>query len=145
MAAGIELKGASEAIKMFQGMQERAVHGNRFFARAAMRMWRDVIDHFRQQSSPEGKWQPWSPAYAARRKAGRGGNMILQDTGVLRTSIQWRGEANNARVFTNMEYAPAHQYGSKDRNVPKREFMWLANRTREDIMTDYRNFIIGGL
>ena len=99
--------------------------------RAASGMaYANVIKHFSEQSSQEGKWQPWSDEYRKRMRArGRAGNRILQDTGALRQSIKPGVDKDGAYVLADSEYAAAHNYGSREQGIPQREFMYIDDAT----------------
>lgn len=91
-------------------------------AQAMMHMVRSVRQNFLAQGRPV-EWKPLSPLTIALRRKGRtkgmGGPRILRDTGTLYNSIQ-PGRAGSlsgvinkgeARVGTNLLYAPLHQFG----------------------------------
>ena len=76
-------------------------------------------------------WQPLADVtLAKRRKNGRGAE-ILKDDGKLFASLT--DSASEGSVYelsskaltigTNLEYAAVHQFGSKDRKIPKRAFL----------------------
>ena len=71
---------------------------------------------FRAQSDPWGNpWAKHSEITASRRRKGkgRGGDKILRDTGVLANSISHQVDANSVVVWTNLKYAPTHQFGAR--------------------------------
>lgn len=88
-------------------------------------MHASVIRNFEEQGRP--KWQDLSPATKLSRamggqwKAARAGNavqvrkpgMILNDTGMLKQSVQMSSTATQAVVGTNLVYAAIHQFGGK--------------------------------
>lgn len=88
-------------------------------------MHRSVIRNFEEQGRP--KWRDLSPATKLSRamggqwKAARAGSgvqvrkpgMILNDTGMLKQSVQMRNTASEAVVGTNLVYAAIHQFGGK--------------------------------
>ena len=68
-------------------------------------------------------WAGLSPVTLARRA--HGGGAILQDSGLLKKSINASHTDDTATVGTNLVYAPTHQFGAKqgefgrsDRNTP---------------------------
>lgn len=94
----------------------------------------DVIDHFRNEEGEKGGWQAWSKSYAEHmQRIGKGGNLILQDSGRLRQWFKpssWRGTSdgllfyNNAKTKKGFPYAYAHDTGGPQ--LPQRGFMWLS-------------------
>ena len=118
------------------GMVVRLKDGNPFFRRAAIEMYRGVIQNFNHESGPEGKWK------ALKKKRERGGGKILQDRGFLRGSILFHAEKNNAIVSTNLIYAATHQYGR--RFIPARPFMWISDKLRDSLTDRYGKFVAQG-
>lgn len=103
--------------------------------------FKDIMEHFESESSPEGKWQPWSKTYSEFMKSiGKGGNKKLQNDGTLRNSLlaTRSGErvvasGNNAiSIFSNEEYSRVHDLGYK--NIPQRQFMWFSNSAMENMV-----------
>lgn len=103
-------------------------------------VFRDVMDHFKEEQGSDGAWAPWSEIYKKHmQKIGRAGNKKLQFTGRLRNSFQpdnvkkvskgllW---FNNAQI-NGFPYAAAHDEGG-DR-LPQREFMWLSDKGAEQL------------
>jgi len=84
-----------------------------------------IEDIFEKEGDP--KWKKLSKVTKrAKEKAGRDNTKILTFSGALATSIQQGGEivGNNVYVGTNVEYAPYHQEGRKQRVTPKQR-QWL--------------------
>lgn len=92
--------------------------------------------NFASESTPDGvKWKSLSKATIARRKKGKKkqlSDMILQDTGILKRSITMRKNIEVTkdsmvieahRKSGNVDIAKVHQLGSKNRKIPKREFL----------------------
>lgn len=97
-------------------------------------VFQDIDEHFDRQEGPNGGWKKWSNIYQEHMdKIGRGGNKILQFTGILRQSIR-PGPAksgqytwvNPAQTKDGFPYARAHDEGGKQ--LPQREFMWLSDK-----------------
>ena len=113
-----------------------------FGAIVSSKVYADIMDHFAKEQGPGGKWQPWSAAYAEHlAKSGKGGNMILQDSGRLRQSFaptSWVGNDdgilffNNAKTKGGFPYAKAHNEGGP--RLPQRQFMWLSERGLDGII-----------
>lgn len=107
--------------------------------------FRDVIEHFRQAKGPDGPWEPRAAstqaAYARKSKTDsryRPSNRLLQLTGNLRgnflpSNIESAGVATIV-FFNPTPYAAAHNSGSKKKNLPKREFMWLSDAAQETML-----------
>lgn len=92
---------------------------------------RDVIDHFEEEKDPKRRWQDWSKNYRKRMvKIGKGGNMILQDTGRLKGGWQptnYRTSRDGILWFNPVHYANTHDQGDRNRNIPRREFSWISD------------------
>ncbi len=114
-------------------------------------VYRDVIDHFKTESEPNGPWQPWSDVYAKHMtRIKRQNNKILQFSGKLRQNfspgdrrtneqgIEW---FNNAKTKSGYPYAWGHNYG--DKKLPQRQFMWLSQEAMDTIADIVLNKIVG--
>lgn len=110
----------------------------------------DIIRHFEQEQGPEGKWAPWSPAYAAKRGSGK----ILQNTGVLRQSLmpgskisgtKFSGNEviwfNRAETESGFPYAYAHDNDGERNTLPQRKFMWISNEALELLAESFLQFV----
>lgn len=117
------------------------------FVAAQAYAFQDIIQHFSDESGPNGKWPDWSPAtqkaYAAK---GWSGNKILQATGRLRQSLLpgrggIRKEGSDAvRLFTNIVYGARHNYGGG--GIPQREFMWISDAAQEKMASTVAQMIL---
>lgn len=107
-------------------------------------IFKDVDDHYKKTSGPDGPWQSWSPGYALHMsKLGKSGNNILQDTGRLRQGIMpGRSSSEFIEWINPVEYASTHNYGDPSRNIPAREFMYLSDLAMEEISEKTLAFIL---
>ena len=130
-------KAQVDAIKEnFRKIQDRIKHGKPFFQRSAIRMHRGVMQHFSDEMGSTGAWAP------LQKERKRGGSKVLQDTGILRASVRFQGEDDNARVHTDLVYAARHNDGHGA--TPRREFMWMSPELRKSIMGDMAVWISDG-
>lgn len=114
-------------------------------------VFKDVIDHFENETGSKGKWKPWSVTYRERMaKIGKSGNKILQDSGRLRNSFQpgnYRTTSasiiwfNPAKTFKGFPYAFAHDTGGP--KLPKRDFMWLSDKAAKKFEKQALKFLQG--
>ena len=110
----------------------------------------NIIEHFKNEEGPEGKWPAWSESYkkwryksvsAKKIAAGRTPRM-LQLSGILRNSLLQGKTGSGIKkvgrtgvlMFTKVPYSGKHNYG--EGKIPKREFMWLSGETKQK-MVDY--------
>lgn len=104
---------------------------------------RDIIDHFEKQESDIGKWKPWSASYRKYMiSIGKGGNLILSNTGKLRQGWQparYRVSKEGVLWFNPVEYASKHNEGIPP--FPQRKFTWLSEKALNDIETQTVKFI----
>lgn len=100
-----------------------------------------IRQRFLTETDPEGK--KWKPSAAGRRRRAKGGTGTLFDTGRLYRSIQLSpikngsfngGEMAQATVYTDVEYAKHHQFGT--RRLPIRRFLGV-NQKDMDIYGKY--------
>lgn len=135
----IDKRSIEQTKRFYADLQSRVTHGDRFFQRAAMIMHRQVMDNFKKEQGPDGgKWA------RLKKKRKRGGSKVLQDTGILRSSILFRGHRANAEVKTNLKYAATHQFGDKRRGIPARPYMWMPDQLRKDLTDQYGRYIATG-
>lgn len=112
-------------------------------------VYRDIIDHFSQESGSDGPWKPWSDRYAAfMASIGKSGNKILQDTGRLRQAFQPSNVRstsdgllwfNPAKTSSGFPYAAAHDEGGG--RLPQRQFMWLSKGALSEIESQIVKFL----
>lgn len=76
------------------------------------------------ETGPSGqKWKPWSPAYAETRGPG---DKLLYDTGALSRSIDSVLRGDVLEVGSELPYATAQQFGSRDGNLEARPYIGLS-------------------
>ncbi|HDY90406.1 MAG TPA: hypothetical protein ENH82_20085 [bacterium] len=138
--------------KYIKEVAQRTKRGSDILKAAAATFgFKDIIDHFKKESGPEGKWKERStftqefylaiqkgatdPPEGTARGAYRTTNKILQLTGNLRKSFLPTNikKVNNQSVlmFTKVPYAGGHEFGNKKTNLPERSFMWLSASAME--------------
>jgi len=115
-------------------------------------IYRDVMEHFKNEEGPDGPWKAWSKSYTRHMNAiGRGGNKILQFDGRLRQnfrptqvrktdkSLTWY---NDAKTSTGFPYAQAHNEGGP--KLPQREFMWASEKALDHIAAVVWDEVLAG-
>lgn len=112
-------------------------------AKVATIMYKSVMQNFKEEGTDKEKWVRLSPLtiLARERKSRKKGGIhkILQDSGMLRTSIIPKYDGISASVGTNLIYARIHQFGGragKNRKVviPKRPFLVLREVDKRKII-----------
>lgn len=127
--------------------------------RAAMvtRGYRGIIENFREERGPEGAWPARSAATQKRYAEIRAGqrppppgfpraafnpnNRLLQLTGTMRKSLLPSALSQSTvdqgrsaiMVFSPVAYSGQHDEGDPSRNLPARPFMWLTDKTMDDM------------
>lgn len=113
---------------------------------------RSVTRNFRDQGRPD-KWAPLGGVgynKTGRDSLGRFKSMrgvrrgkILQDTGRLRNSVEAKilGVAD-LKVYTDLVYAPPHQFGWPKKGIPARPFMLWQEEDFSDIQTVLADHLI---
>lgn len=59
---------------------------------------------------------------------------ILRDTGRLVNSLTSKSSEQNAVVGTNVIYSRVHQYGYPQKNIPKRQYLYLTLPERQELV-----------
>lgn len=116
------------------------------FLKWAILGFKDIQQHFKDQSGPDGRWERLSPATIRMRRKGKGKGSakVLQNTGSLRNSLRpgvgmKDFERNRLILFTNIPYARKHDEGLG--RMPQREFMWLSKDAKSKIVKQAIKFI----
>lgn len=124
--------------------------------------FQDIIDHFRTETGPGGRWparaQSTQFAYAmiqsGQWKAPRGyqsgsfnpTNKLLQLTGFLRQSIVPQNITDVGRdgikLFSTDPKSGAHDRGGT--NLPQREFMWLSENVQQKMADAIAQMLLEG-
>lgn len=104
------------------------------FKLSSVQMYADVISHFEKEENEDGsRWERWKDPRTGKRvderPYGRGGNKMLQDRGRLRNSLKPSADKEGAYVSSNLDYAPAQNFGNESKGIPAREFMWIDDST----------------
>jgi len=100
--------------------------------------FKDIVQHFKDQTGPAGRWKSLSPVTIRMRRKGKGKGSakILQDSGELKKSLMpgiglKDFQGSKVILYTNIPYAKKHDEGFG--RIPKREFMWLGRDAKEKI------------
>ncbi len=107
-------------------------------------VFRDIMDHFKTETGPEGKWKPWSQAYKeSMEKSGHGGNKILQFSGRMRQNFKptsVRDSSNGITWFNDSKTQDGFGYaGHHDETRP---FMWASDQALENMGQQTLAFIL---
>jgi phage gpG-like protein len=108
MSIKVNVTGTKELKKYLKDMDKFLQKPTKFYARAGLIGKQDVLRHFQNEEGPSGRWKE------IEYRTGK----ILQDTGRLRQSINFRYDVKNAEVGTNVSYG-------KYQN-PTRTFLWFS-------------------
>ena len=134
-------------------------------------VYRDIIDHFKQESGPDGSWKPWSPSYKSYvsgalhfrkikgrivplkgkdpSRKGKMPTLKLQDSGKLRQSFtpeKWRTSKDSIVFYNNAKTKNAYPYAwahdEGDGRLPARPFMWVSDKTMNKIFQITLGYLI---
>ena len=132
----VDDKDLKQYLGKFQSNIERM---DSLFQRASNIMHADIIKHFNQdKKSSSGR--PWAPLKKVWNYVKNDPSSLLVRSGRLRGSMAQSWGKDNAKVFTNVEYAAVHNFGF--RGIPKREFMWIGEPAVDRIVTMFSREII---
>jgi phage gpG-like protein len=147
----ITLEGFKNTFRRFLGLEKDLKNPSNAMNRIAIISWKNVLSHFDTEIDSKGNpWPKWKKRTAtgiervSSRPTKRGGTKLLQDTGRLRNSILYRAARKTASVFIKLKYASVHNFGSKNKNIDKREYMYLDKATRDKIRNTFVKMIIKG-
>lgn len=100
--------------------------------------------HIEERTSPDGKpFKPWSERY--RRRVARRGRAqgILFDRQELHDSISHAVDGSSGELLwgAKKKYAPVHQFGSPDKNIPARPYLGVGRLEEEGIAETLEAFM----
>jgi phage gpG-like protein len=110
-------------------------------------MYKDVMNNFAEEEDEEGRrWPRWFGYYGSKtrkyydsRPYANYKDKMLQNTGTLRNSVQFESRKDEAKVYTIMDYAKYHQFGTK--NMVKRPFMYIPKDKQFEYITLFKAFL----
>ena len=80
-------------------------------------------ERFKLEVAPNGElWAPLAPETLARKG---GDDRILQQSGIMRDTLNYQIAGKTLPVGSNQEYAATHQFGREDDGIPARPFIGL--------------------
>lgn len=101
-----------------------------------------IRTRFLRQEAPDGSiWEP-SAASFQRAATGRGGGTLF-DTGTLWNSLSVGRFAGGRTIFTEVEYAPLHNFGLE--GFPQREFLGFNEDDEQGVENIVNNLIQNAL
>ena len=130
-----------KAVKRIQGMLDRVKNKQNALKAISNMMRDDVLDHFKQEKDPSGKWKDLKPA-TWKWKRSKGKTKMLQNTGALRRGNIPKNTSKEAMVVNAIEYAIKHEKGTGV--VPQRRFLWLSKTSLNRIMNYMASYITRG-
>ena len=126
---------------MLSGIVSRAKQPQKALKIISGMMRRNVMDHFKTESGPRGKWQALAPSTIAWKKKHKY-KWILRNSGNLWRRNLPRNDNKKAWVENDVEYAAKHQFGKG--RIPQREFMWLSKKALKYIVDYMKNYLTRG-
>ena len=136
----ITMQGLEQVKKDFREMQKRIGTPKVMMDALGGQGMKNVVQHFGAEEGPLG---PWKPLKHPRRSGGGG---ILKDTGRLRAATRFRTvNSTEAHVFNQTTYAAVHNFGSFEKNIPQRKFMWVDPKTRETMRKAMIRWVLKGM
>lgn len=94
----------------------------------------DQTQHAKEQSGPDGAWQPRSPFTIAKMAAARRAGSRRRDRkllGRLPRAITVRADSKGARAVSLVKWSMAHAQGARvgrGARLPQRQWLWLSPR-----------------
>jgi phage gpG-like protein len=123
--AGIVALGLNAVIKRMSKRIDMVHNDRPSNTKIATLGWKNILKHFDDERAPGGKWRSRKDVKSTRNRF----NGLLKQTGTLRNSIRPIGRMTFAEVFTDDDFAAVHNKGSRSRNIPRRQFMWIDGET----------------
>lgn len=89
----------------------------------------------------EDRWQQLAPSTLYEKSRKYPGKGILERTGKLRKSFEYRTRKESVILFNRTEYFPYHQLGSPSTNLPKRVMMKVTGRQQAKIAEQFTKYL----
>jgi phage gpG-like protein len=128
------IEGQQQLVRRLRGIRAEALNWKPAFDEASKDLQGIFAnDVFQTEGRAVGKkrWQPLSPAYAARKARLYPGKGILEATGTMRNSFKRKFDPDMAAVWNTAEYFKYHQSNKPRSKMPRRIMMHLGNQQRE--------------
>jgi phage virion morphogenesis protein len=143
MAEGISIEvhatATSEALQRLAGrISDRRVVNKEL----AIQMHSWVMRNFDAEGALNHAWASLSPNYAKWKAKRYGALHILELSGALRASFGDFGYDNDsATIGSPLEYAPYHEHGLPEKNLPARPMLPPTEVALQDAMDVYENYL----
>jgi hypothetical protein len=127
------IEGEKQLVRRLRGIREEAVNWQPAFDEASKELQEIFAnDVFQTQGRAIGqkKWQPLSPAYAARKERLYPNKGILEATGRMRNSFKRMFAPDMGAVWNAAEYFKYHQSNKPRSKIPRRIMMHLGHQQR---------------
>ncbi len=163
MTVKFEVKGLKEVQALLAELKRAALSPRNAYDLVGQRMAAMQKRHFIREEGPDGKkWKELKRNTIARRRGGKaastpGGKLgvagvgrkiqILRDNSIMMGSIVYSVDKTGveAGVPTTIPYAPTHQYGDPDRNIPARPFLYLNQKEAQQLLSLFEKEILKAL
>ena len=124
---------ASRVLAMVAGLEDKALWKRALRSVVAIFGFKDIVDHFRKQEGPGGRWPALAEGYGKWKRKKYPGRPMLVLSGRLRQSFlpgNIRDVDDSAvSMFNPVEYSGKHDRGED--GVPERKFMWISRRAQD--------------
>ena len=134
--AGVELKNSEAVERAIKGYEKRLKFQAPAWKVIKQQALADILKHFRDESSPTGKWKP-------SKRALEHGGKTLQDTGRLRNGTVAKSGADRVIVTNNVNYGSYHNNAKPGSKMPKRQFFWISDKAIQLMLKTMSKFIMG--
>lgn len=114
----ITTKGTDELTRNFRQMEKKVKNHKVLYKRIGIKLVKWIDDNFKAEGIEE-KWAGLKPRTIARRR--KGSSKILQDTGGLRASYDYKVGSRSVKIGSGKDYAKHHEFGTK--YIPKRPML----------------------
>lgn len=135
--------GVINLTRKFRKLALRSNDQRNLLKRVGIQWLNEISSNFENQGNEGTAWVPLKAKTLERRRKGKGAGegLILQDTGELRRSFTMDAGSVTLKVGTVKVYAPPHEYGWPEKNIPQRKMLPTDQRELEIAITTAESFI----
>jgi len=119
--------------------QKKLKERQRLNAQAVVIVDRWIQKNFQSEGGPQGGWEPLKTSTIKGRK--RGGDRILQDTGILKSRWKHLYTPEKAAVMSGVDYGVYHDSDKPRKKLPHRKILPREKQIMPLLLKIYKKFI----
>lgn len=141
----VEMDGLPEVLALFAELRARAADASPLTSEWATGMAGEVRNNLVAERTPDGRMQPLSEKYAARKEKRYPGKTILRATDIMLGSISHESGPAFAEAGPEDSKARYHASHEPRSKIPLRDFVFIAADAPDDMAEALADYVVEGL